>query len=125
MTIQTKTVALTTRNSTTINFVWNTTGWARGNYTLTTYASLVPGKRDTTDNTFTESWVIAAMISDITGPECFPDRKVDMRDVSAVAKLFGISYPDPRYKPNCDVVYDLKIDMKDISVIAKEFGKTV
>jgi len=82
------------------------------------------------DNTLADGWVIVSMVGDITGPYGWPDGKCDMRDIRAVAKLFGVSYPDPRYNPNCDVtgptqgVADGKIDMRDIRAVAKQFGKT-
>jgi peptide/nickel transport system substrate-binding protein len=119
-----QTSTLTRRNSTIITFVWDTTGFAKGNYTLSAYVWPVPDETDTSDNNYTDGWVMVAMVGDITGPDGWPDGKCDMRDVRAVAKLFGINYPDPRYDPNCDINDDLKIDMKDVRAVAKEFGKT-
>jgi parallel beta-helix repeat protein len=112
------------RNSTIITFSWNTTGFVKGKYTIWAYAWPVLGETDTTDNTFSDGWVIVSMVGDITGPDGWPDGKCDMRDIRAVAKLFGINYPDPRYDPNCDINDDLRIDMKDIRAVAKQFGKT-
>jgi len=117
------TVTLTNRNFTKITLTWNTTGVAKGNYTITAKATSVPDESDLTDNTLTDGWIIVAMVSDITGPNGWPDGKCDMRDIGTVARLFGVNYPDPRYNPNCDVIYDLKIDMKDIRAVAKHFGK--
>lgn len=74
---------------TTATFTWNTTGFAKGNYTISGYATPVLGETDTTDNNRTDGWVIVAMVGDITGPEGVPDKKVDMRDVSLVASNFG------------------------------------
>jgi hypothetical protein len=122
--VQTKTITLTTKNSTTVTFTWNTTGFAKGNYTISAYAWPVPGETDTADNTLADGWIIVSMVGDITGSNGWPDGKCDMRDVRAVAKLFGINYPDPRYDPNCDINDDGKIDMKDVRAVAKEFGKT-
>jgi len=118
------TVTLTNRNFTKITLTWNTTGVAKGNYTITAKATSVPDESDLTDNTLTDGWIIVAMVSDITGPNGWPDGKCDMRDIGTVARLFGVNYPDPRYNPNCDVIYDLKIDMKDIGTVAKHFGET-
>jgi len=117
------TVNLLAKNSALITFVWNTTTVPKGNYTISAYAFPILNETDTANNNFTDGYVIVAMIGDIYGPTGFPDGKVDMRDVAAVAKLFGINYPDPRYNPNRDVIYDGKIDMKDVSLVAKNFGK--
>jgi hypothetical protein len=122
--IASQNVTLSSGNSTNITFTWNTTGFAKGNYTIKAVADTVPGETDTADNTLVNGWVIVSMVGDITGPNGWPDGKCDMRDVRAVAKLFGINYPDPRYDPNCDINDDGKIDMKDVRAVAKEFGKT-
>jgi hypothetical protein len=127
--IATQTVTLTSGNSTTIAFTWNTIGFAKGNYTIRAYAWPVPGETHTADNTLTDGWVIVAMIGDIIGPYGWPDGKCDIRDVASVAKLFGVNYPDPRYNPNCDLtgptpgLADGKIDIRDIATVAKNFGK--
>jgi len=108
---------------TTLTFTWDTTGFAKGNYTISAYAWPVPGETDTADNNFTNGLVCVAMFGDITGSNGWPDGVVDMRDIRMVAKLFGIEYPDPRYNPNCDIDNNLTIDMKDIRTVAKQFGK--
>jgi peptide/nickel transport system substrate-binding protein len=124
--ITTQTVTLTSGNSTTITFTWNTTGFAKSNYTIWAYAWPVQGETHTADNTLPDGWVIVAMVGDITGPDGWPDGKVDMLyDIRSVAKLFGVEYPDPRYNPNYDINDDGKIDMiNDIRTVAKQFGKT-
>jgi hypothetical protein len=122
--IETKELTLTKESFTTITFTWNTTGFAKGNYTIWAYAWPVLGETHTADNTLADGWIIVSMVGDITGSNGWPDGKCDMKDVRAVAKLFGINYPDPRYDPNCDINDDLKIDMKDVRAVAKEFGKT-
>jgi len=53
-------ITLSSRNSTTITFTWNTAGFAKGNYTITAYATPVPNETDTTDNTRT-CWVVVAI----------------------------------------------------------------
>jgi streptogramin lyase len=123
--IATQTISLTSGNSTTITFPWNTTGFAKGNYTTNAVADTVPGETHIADNTFADGWVIVAMVGDITGPEGFPDGDVDIRDVSAVARLFGVSSPSPEYNPNFDINGDGDIDIKDVSTVARHFGEHV
>ena len=114
---------------TTVTFTWNTTGVAKGNYTIKAIADTVLDETDTDDNTKVDDWVIVSMVGDLTGPDGWPDGKCDMRDIRKVAKLFGVNYPDPNYEPNCDVtgptagVPDGKIDMRDIRGVAKHFGE--
>jgi hypothetical protein len=117
-------VTLSSGTSTTLAFAWNTSGFVKGNYTISAYAWPVPGETSTADNNFTDGWVIISMVGDITGPDGWPDGICDMRDIRMVAKLFGVTYPDSKYNPNCDINDDLIIDMKDIRAVAKQFGKT-
>ncbi|MEM3010418.1 MAG: hypothetical protein QXE76_01230, partial [Candidatus Bathyarchaeia archaeon] len=107
----------------TLTLAWNTTQVPKGNYTISTYATSVPNETDTANNSFTDGYLIVAMVGDIFGIQGFPDGKVDMRDVAAVAKLFGVNYPNPMYNPDRDIIYDGKIDMKDVALVAKHFGK--
>jgi hypothetical protein len=122
-------ITLTSGNSKTITFTWNTTGFAKGNYTISAYATPVPGETDTADNTYTNGKVTIAMVGDITGgtsnPYDFvPDGIVDITDIATVAKCYGSQYPDPSYKPNCDINNDGTIDIWDIARVAKNYGKT-
>lgn len=112
-----------------VAFIWNTMGYPKGNYTITAIADPVSGETNTTNNTFTDNWVVVAMVGDVSGPAGVPDGKVDIRDLAAMAKVFGINYPDPRYNPNYDItgptpgVADGKIDIRDLATAAKNFGK--
>jgi len=82
---------------------------AKGNYTLSVFDRPI-------------SWVIVAMIGDITGPNGWPDGKVEMRDVALVCRYFGQRVPPA--PPNCDVDNNGKVEIKDIAIVAKNFGKT-
>lgn len=117
------TVSLPAKNIIIVTLTWNTTQVPKGNYTISAYATPVLNETDTTNNSFTDSYLIVAMVGDLFGIQGFPDGKVDMRDVAVVAKLFGANYPDPMYNPDRDVIYDGKIDMKDVALVAKHFGE--
>jgi hypothetical protein len=79
------------------------------------------------NNNFTGGWVIVAMVGDITGPNGWPDGKIDMRDIGLVARHFSETVPPA--PANCDLngtttgVPDGKIDMRDIGLVASNFGK--
>jgi parallel beta-helix repeat protein len=51
------------------------------------------------------------------------DGKVDMSDISCVARAFGLSLGQPGWKSVLDENEDNKIDLKDIALVAKSFGK--
>jgi parallel beta-helix repeat protein len=119
----TQNITMTSRESTIITFNLNTTGFIKGNYTLTAQTEPLPSETNLTDN-LAQHWILTAMIGDITGADEWPDGKCDMRDIGLIARKFGIQYPDPFYDPNCDIIYDLRIDMRDIGTTARHFGET-
>jgi minor extracellular serine protease Vpr len=109
---------LNATNETTLTFMWNTTGFAKGNYTVSAVADIVSGETNTANNNFTDGVVTVAIAGDVNA-----DGKVDMKDISIVAKAFGTMPGDGRWNANADVNNDGKVDMKDISAVAKNFGK--
>ncbi len=119
-TIKTQTITLTSRNSTIIGFKWNTTGFAKGNYTIWAYAWPVPDETDIEDNTLTDGWIVVTVIGDING-----DFKVDIKDLVLVIKYFGSypSHPTKPWNPNADVNSDNKVDIKDLVLVIKHFGE--
>jgi len=121
--IERREIMLNYNQTTTITFAWDTTGFAKGNYTISAYAWPVLGETNTADNSLINSWVIVAMIGDITGPNGWPDGKVDMKDVDSVARLFGTYKGHLNYNPNCDINCDGVIDIYDIAWIARNFSK--
>jgi hypothetical protein len=60
-------ITLPIGNSTTITFKWNTTGLAKGSYTISAYATPVPGETDTANNNFTGSSVQITKVGDFGG----------------------------------------------------------
>jgi len=122
--IASQTVTLNDGDPTTLSFTWNTAGFALGLYSISTYARLIVGDTDMTNNTFVYGSVYVSMVGDLTGPTPFvPDGKVDGRDITAVAKCFGSNLEDPNYNPNCDILNRGKIDGRDITIVAKNFGQ--
>ena len=130
-TIAWQTVTLSSGNSTSITFPWNTTGFLYGNYTIGAYAMPVLGETNTADNNRTGGFVFVAGQGDLTGGtpnpyDFMPDGYDHIEDVSVVAKSFGQKVPPP--PANCDVsgttigVPDGKIDISDVALVAKNYG---
>ena len=112
-------VTLASGNSSVITAVWDTSRFAKGNYTISAYATPVPGETDTTDNTFPDGTIVIAIPSDINA-----DFKVDIKDLVLVIKYYG-SYPGSvkPWNPNADVNCDNKVDVKDLVLVIKHFGQ--
>jgi len=111
---------LTIGNSTTVTFTWNTTGFAKGNYTISATADTVPSETDTADNMLSAAMDVCVTIpGDVDG-----DRDVDIYDIVLMASIYGVSKPDPRYDPNCDIDNDGDIDIYDIVIAAGNYGES-
>jgi hypothetical protein len=116
-TIEAQEITLSSGNSITVTFTWNTSGFARGSYTLEAIADTVFGERDIEDNDYIDGVVLVTIPGDVTG-----DMWVDMQDTSIIIDWFMTSRPE--YDANCDVNDDLTIDMADISMAIGNFMTT-
>ena len=112
-------VTLNPGNIQILNYTWDTTGFAYGNYTISAIADAVPGEIDTADNTMVDGTILVTLPGDIDG-----DRDVDIFDIVRMAGIYGVSKPDPRYDPNCDLDDDGDIDIFDIVKAAGNYGKS-
>jgi hypothetical protein len=111
-------VLVESRSSTVLEFVWNTSGVNVGNYIITVYLSTLENESDTSDNTRSLSIAVSNLLGDING-----DGRVDMKDVSYVARRFMCLPSDTLWDSAADINGDGKIDMKDISTVARHFGE--
>lgn len=77
-------VALTSGNSTTMTFTWNTSGFAYGNHILSAYAWPVECEANTSDNLLGGGQVLVSIPGDING-----DFTVDIYDAIILAGIFN------------------------------------
>jgi hypothetical protein len=125
--IGTKGVNLESNSFTTITFTWDTTGFAKGNYTISAYAWPVPGETDTSDNTCIGDIVTVVIPGDVNA-----DGIVEMMDFYVLAQHYMHSPPDGHaigtllYHEcfNADVNSDGTIEMMDFYVLAQNYMKT-
>jgi hypothetical protein len=117
-TIQKQTLTLSNGSSTIKEFTWNTSGFVKGNYSISAYAWPVPGETNVADNNFTDGWVFISMVGDINA-----DGKVDVKDVYATARAYGSRPGYPYWNANCDITDDDKVDVKDYYIVCKNYGK--
>jgi len=115
-----------TSGSTASNlFVWNTTGFAYGNYTLKAAADVVSGETNTANNNFTCSVPVHVGVpGDISGPtQGVYDGTTNMRDINYLILLFNTNPTSPNWKPNADVNNDGTVNMRDIQIAILNFNK--
>jgi hypothetical protein len=113
-------INMTSGNSTTFTFTWDTTIFAKGNYTISAYVQPVPYETDTANNNVTRpGMVMVGMPGDVVSPYGV----IDMKDIAYVAKRFGTDPSKPLWDPNADIDGSGKVDMKDIAKVAKGFGQ--
>jgi parallel beta-helix repeat protein len=104
-------IVLTSRNSTTITFTWNTTGFAKGNYTIWAYAWPVPDETDTTDNTVIDGWVIVTIPGDVNG-----DHLVDISDLVMTVNAIPSAPGWSNWNTDTDINNDGLCDVGDLVI---------
>jgi parallel beta-helix repeat protein len=107
------------RSSMILDFVWDTTGFGRGNYTISAVADSVLGELNTDNNEFRDCWILITSAGDINA-----DQAVDIFDCASVALAFSSTPNDPNWSPNADINSDGIVDIFDIVVVALHFGET-
>jgi len=109
--IETKAITLTSGNFTTITFTWNTSGFAKGNYTISAYAWPVQGETYTTDNTKDDGTVLVSIAGDVNG-----DHLVDISDLVITVNVIPSAPRWPNWNPNVDINGDGVCDVSDLVI---------
>jgi parallel beta-helix repeat protein len=115
--IQTKTLTLTSGNSITITFTWNTAGFAKGNYTISAEADIVPGELSITDNKFANGEVKVTIPGDING-----DNFVNYLDGILLGAAFSSRTGELNWNPNADINSDDYVNYLDGIILGANFG---
>ena len=102
----------------TISIPWNTTGLAKGTYTITAYAWPVLGETDTTDNNFIDGTVYISIPGDINA-----DEWVDQMDLYLIALAYGTKCGDAEFIPERDVNGNCLIDQMDLYLTGLHYGE--
>ena len=108
------TVTLTSGESRTVAIAWNTSGFAKGNYTIWAYAWPVLGETDTADNNFTGGWVLVTIPGDL---------KVSLADLVILAIAYGSRPGDTGWNPNADIDGNNVVGLSDLVILANHYGQ--
>lgn len=111
---ETKNLTLNASESEILIYIWNTTSFQKGNYTLYISAPL-PNDTHVLDNSFVGGWLVITILGDTNG-----DYRVDYKDLFLLASCYGSSTGDP----NADLNSDSKVDYNDLFILAANYGKT-
>jgi predicted secreted protein len=116
--IGTRLITLGSGGSLRTTFTWNTTGFAKGNYTISAYAWPVSGETDTSDNTFPDGTILVTLPGDING-----DTYVNAKDAVLLGVAFNSKKGDPSYNPNADINNDDYCNAKDAVLLGTHFNE--
>ena len=116
--IASQAVTLTSGNFTTITFTWNTSGFAKGKYTISAYVWPVPGETDTSDNTFVNGAVKVAIVGDING-----GGHVNILDAILLGNAFDSAPGEPAWSPNADLNGDGYVNILDAIILGNHFDE--
>jgi hypothetical protein len=118
-TIKTREITLTSLNSTTITFAWDTSGFVKGNYTISAYAWSVLGETNKADNTLSDGSVLISCVGDVNG-----DRTTELTDYQLVKKAMASTLGSPNWNPNADINSDDIIDVTDYQIVKSHIPTT-
>jgi parallel beta-helix repeat protein len=118
--VQTQSLTLKKGQSAVCLFAWNTTGLAKGTFTLSAYVWTVAGEADVFDNTLVDGVAHVGVPGDVDG-----SRAVNMLDLYLIALSFGKSAPySTPLIANCDIDNNGIVNMLDMYIAAVRFGQT-
>jgi hypothetical protein len=103
---------------TILSFSWNTTGWAKGNYTISAYACSVTNETDIADNSFIFGKIAATIPGDVDG-----DFDVDILDVVKITGIYASDLGDLNFNGNSDINNDGQITILDVVICTGHYGQ--
>ena len=101
---------------TVLTYRWNTTGWGHGNYTISAYATPVPGEINISDNTYTDGIIKVVIPGDING-----DGTVNIFDAILLSNAYNAVSGGPRWSPNADLKADDIINVLDAIILSNHY----
>jgi hypothetical protein len=117
--ITSQNITLSIGNSATTTFVWNTTGFPRGSYTIKVQVTLAPSETNTANNTFIYGIIKVTIPGDING-----DGTVDWVDLGLLGLAYGSRLGDSNWNPNADINGDGTVDWQDLGLLGLNYGKS-
>jgi hypothetical protein len=111
-------VSLSNGNSVTLTFTWNTSGFTKGNWTISVYAEPVLNETYVADNNVTGGTLKVTIAGDING-----DFTVDIYDAIMLAGTYNSQPASLNWNPNSDINSDNIVDIYDAIILANHFNQ--
>ncbi len=111
-------ISLEGNGSVTLELRWDTSGFAKGNYTMSAYATILPEEANTTNNSCTDGTVHVGIPGEVTG-----DHYVGIDDIFEIASHFGEDPGSPGWDGKYDITNDEYVGVDDIFIAASNFGQ--
>jgi hypothetical protein len=111
-------IYLESNQNATLTFVWNTTGFMYGEYTISAYAKPALRETDITDNILSGGLVNVTIPGDLTS-----GYQVTSLDIGIITSAFGSKLGEAKWNPNADLNNDGIVNMKDIAILARHYGQ--
>jgi len=90
-------IELSSRSFTIVQYAWNTSGFAKGKYSIKAVADTVQGETDILDNSYTGDWILVTKVGDLGGgvPPAFfnCDGSVDGKDLALFLQCYTGTAP--------------------------------
>jgi hypothetical protein len=110
--------ALASGDFKTLSFVWSTSGFDKGTYTLSAYAGPVSGDVNSTNNYLTSGPVAVTLMGDING-----DLRVSLADLVLLAHAYGSRVGGAGWNANADLDGNGVVGLLDLVNLALHYGQ--
>jgi hypothetical protein len=113
------TLTLAVGESKLLTFQWDTTGFAKGSYTVSAYITPIFNETKTTDNLVVAGPVLITIPGDCVS-KFF---EVDIFDITAIGVCYDSKLGDSNYYPVCDIDGSGVIDIFDVTTACITYGQ--
>jgi parallel beta-helix repeat protein len=114
-----QTFLLMSHDSLVHTFSWDSTGFAKGNYTMKVQVEPIEGEEDIADNIMYNDWVVITIPGDVNG-----DKKVNVLDAIELSNAIFSRPSDPLWNPNADVNADDVVNILDCIILGNHIGQS-
>lgn len=116
--LQTQTFTLSNGSSTVWQVAWNTSGFIKGNCTISANVELATGETNAANDSSASSSLILTFPGDLNG-----DFKVNLFDLVIMANAYGSHPGDAKWNPNADINGDNAVSLADLTILAQHYGQ--